>query len=309
MSRILNQKTRMIDTIVTLEGRRQIAQGKLKVEFVSFTDADTFYQADALSGSADVSQRLLFEACSLPQDQVTFEADDSGKLMPFRGSSLSLLDGKIISGSSTNVFIVTGSVFSSLSDTLLLSSIENFKKNYPISDADQFFDDEREFTTNVNAIEFAVTDAIPFADRRISSANVDKIETLFQDKRLSNVDNFLYLPPINVGQPDGSRLPLGNFPSLGQRMTPMTWDDIKSSLKNKESKTIEFTQTSLKSNVVCQMFELKQDALLKLDVIDFGDVQTDDVSAPVKRVFFVGKVFIDSFGAQTFVNMFVLIFE
>jgi hypothetical protein len=309
MSRILNQKTRMIDTIVTLEGRRQMAQGKLKVEFVSFTDADTFYQADALSGSADVSQRVLFEACSLPQDQITFEADDAGKLMPYRGSSLGLLDGKIISGSTSQLTIVTGSVFASLSDTLLLSSIENFNKNCLISDADQFFDDEREFSTNVDLLEFTVTNTVPFADRRLHETNVDKIESLFQDKRLSNVDNFLYLPPVNVTRFDGTKNPLGNFPSLGQRMTPISWDDIKASLMNKETKTIEFTQTSLKSNVVCQMFEAKQDLLSKLDVIDFGDVQTDDASAPVKRIFFAGKVFIDSFGAQTFVNMFVLIFE
>jgi hypothetical protein len=71
---ILDSKSRILDTILTLEGRRQIADGKLKVEWVSLSDSFTFYESDLVSGSTDATQRLFFEASHSPQDQITFEA-------------------------------------------------------------------------------------------------------------------------------------------------------------------------------------------------------------------------------------------
>ena len=45
MAGILNSKTRILDTILTLEGRRQLADGDFQVKYVSFTDGSSFYQA------------------------------------------------------------------------------------------------------------------------------------------------------------------------------------------------------------------------------------------------------------------------
>lgn len=302
---ILDNKTRIMDTIITQEGRRQLATGKMRIEFVSFSDAETFYQGDAASGSTDASARIYLEACELPQDQITFEADDSGKLMPYRGSSLGVRDGKVLSGSSdAYLSVVTGSAFASLAGSLLASSIDNFQKLRAIGTDDMVFDDDTEFTTNTNVINFSITDSSPFRKRDVSQARVEHIESLFQDKRLSHLPNFRYMPPVNV-----SGAPLGNYPVIGQRQTSMTYEQLKASLVGKEERSIEFSSTSIRSNIVSQMFELKQDSLTKLDVIDYGVVTTDDASFPEKHVFFVGKVFIDSLGAQTFVNLFVLIYE
>jgi hypothetical protein len=57
------------------------------------------------------------------------------------------------------------------------------------------------------------------------------------------------------------------------------------------------------------MFEISNGKMVKLDVIDFGEFTTSDPDHPVKQVFFVGKVFIDSTGNGTFANQFVLIFD
>ena len=308
---ILDNKKRMLDTIITQEGRRQLAFGAMKIEFVSFTDADTFYEADALSGSSDASERLFFEAVDLPQDQITFEADDSGRLTPFRGSNLGVIDGKVLSGSTDAYLqVITGSAFASLAGKLLSSSIDSFTKLYAIRTDDVFFDEEREFETNTNELTFVINDKVPFGRRDAKQANIDKIESLFQDKRLSHVVNFMYLPPVNKPATQGSpATPLGEFPVLGQRQTPLTYNQLRSETSTREQKIIEFSRTTLKSNVICQFFEVKQDQLLKFDVIDFGEHATDDPDYPLKRVFFVGKVFIDSFGAQTFVNVFTLVFE
>lgn len=311
MSGLLDNKSRVMDTIITLEGRRQMAQGKLRIEFVSFTDGETFYEGDVASGSSEPSERLLFEAASLPSDQITFEADDSGRLVAYRGTSLGVLDGKVLSGSSDSYLsVVTGSEFTSTAETLLASSIDNFKKLRAIATDDAVFDDEREFVTNVDSIEFNIGDEVPFGPNDVQRASVDDIENLMQDKRLSHVLNFKYLPPIN--RPDAANVagsPLGDFPRIGQRLNELTYDELIASLEKKEERVVEFVQTSKASNVICQVFELQHDRLLKLDAIDFGDVVTDDAEFPEKRVFFVGKVFIDGWGAQTFVNVFTIIYE
>ena len=131
MSGILDNKTRIMDTIVTLEGRRQMADGKLRIEYVSFTDSTTFYDPDVVSGSSDVTTRLYFEQCHLPQDQITFEADDSGKLKPFKNVQgiATAPSGKIYTNysSSINFDYLTGSQFASTAGSLLNSSINNFK--------------------------------------------------------------------------------------------------------------------------------------------------------------------------------------
>ena len=65
MAGILDKKTRVMDVIVTREGRRQMADGDLRATFASFTDKHTFYEKDIVSGSTDPTKRIYFEACSL----------------------------------------------------------------------------------------------------------------------------------------------------------------------------------------------------------------------------------------------------
>ncbi len=163
---------------------------------------------------------------------------------------------------------------------------------------------------NVNSLIFNITPTVPFKKSEVRSINIEQIESLFQDKRLSHLPNFKYLPPVNTPTlPGGTPTSLGAFPVIGQRKTALTFDDIALDLKVKEHAVINFNPTSLQNNLVCQMFEVKQDLLQKLEVIDFGDIVTNDNLYPDKHVFFVGKVFIDNYGAQTFVNMFTLVFE
>jgi hypothetical protein len=82
MSGILDPKSRIMDVLLTEEGRRQLANGSIRIEYASFSDSSTFYEMDILSGSSDPSNRLFFECSSSPYDQITFETDDGGLLNP-----------------------------------------------------------------------------------------------------------------------------------------------------------------------------------------------------------------------------------
>ena len=198
MSGILDNRTRIMDTIVTLEGRRQMADGKLRIEYVSFTDGATFYDPDVISGSADPTTRLYFEQCHLPQDQITFEADDSGRLKPFKNSVVPEVatSGKIYeSQSGTGFDYLSGSAFVSTAGKLLGSSLKNFKNLQSLSTKDYIFEDEG-FSVTPSEISFKISNHLPI-NLNHYTRNTTELDSLFDDKNLSRQKNFKYLPPIN----------------------------------------------------------------------------------------------------------------
>lgn len=316
MAGILDSKTRIFDTILTTEGRKQIAQGRLIAEFYSFTDAGTFYNQDTIvSGANDETYRIQLEATNLPQDTITLEADDSGRLtgFPISGSQRFVIrGGQILSSSSENeTKPVTGSQYASLSEALLNSSIDNFKKLYILRSPDPIDLQERQFLVGPKEASFIITKDRPFSTASISTANLNNVEGFFQDKRLSHIPNYQFLPPVNkprLGVTEAE--PLGEFVNLNQEPV-LTFEDVVTEISGFESQgyaqTFLFTETSRQSNIVGQFFESSENEMSKLDVIDFGSFTTTE--GDTKHVFFVGKVYNDDMGVDTFVNMFTLIFE
>lgn len=88
MAGILDKKSRVLDAVLTPEGRRQLADGMLNVVYATFTDGEVFYSVDSTYGHEDPTNRLYIESCGLPQDQVIFEANDEGKLSPLRKQNI-----------------------------------------------------------------------------------------------------------------------------------------------------------------------------------------------------------------------------
>lgn len=330
MSGLLDSKERIMDTIVTLEGRRQIADGKLKIEYVSFTDGATFYSLDAISGSADVTSRLYFEQGHLPQDQITFEADDSGKLKPFKNSQgIQVLGGTIpvpatvtsdlFSGSQISTYnFLTGSVFSSTAESLLASSADNFKKLYVIGTKDVLFLEEENTKLSKQTITFKVTENnLLTTNEKVKDLVI--LPSIFNDKKFNKVKNFKYLPPINriydkfVNRKDPEVIEdnsIGNYPALSDFKGNYGFEELNNELSVLEDKgfkeTIYFDSTSLANKLFSQFFEITGTSLQKLDVLEFGTFKHEN---KIKQVFFVGKVFLDEYENNTFVKIFTLIFE
>jgi hypothetical protein len=331
MSGILDSKKRILDTIVTQAGRAQLASGDFQIKYVSFTDTDAFYEEDIISGSTDFTKRIYFEACELPQDNVTFEADDSGLLKPFKNSTESdIVNGQIVSwahvpgttsvltGSVREVY-ATGSAFASLSDTMLDSSVQNFSKLSIIGSHDSLFDDKEFLVSNANA-KFVMTNKTPI-DPAFSpvTLNVNNVSSLFMDPRLSHITNFKKLTPINNKsnrqQPRAKVLPFSE-----RKLTSQTHDisdprvkrlmfDLNTYKNMGQCKTISFESTSHDNNLFCQFFEQVDNRVTKLDVIDFGLINTGDRTRPMSHAFFVGKVFLDDNDCHTFIHMFTIVFD
>ena len=311
MSGILDKKTRILDTIVTPEGRRQIASGDLRIQFVSFTDDQTFYAKDVVSGSDDASTRIYFEAAGMPQDQITFESDDSGFMKEFKGSSMEMRGGKILSGAkaakpgknpSYLKSVTDEKGFFKLADSLLASTLNNFDQQNIIGTIDPFLD-HNDFELSHNEVVFKLTDDYPIPHDQLQRIAIDDVESLFQDKRLSHVDQFSYLPPTDQ---DGALL--GDYPSVSQNDI-LNLSQLEKEIVTRPGVTVNFIKSSRDNNVICQFFEIQKANMVKLDVIDFGEFITGDLTRPNKHFFFVGKVYPDGKGLYTFVNLFVLVFD
>lgn len=316
MSGILDGKKRILDTILTTEGRKQIAQGKLKAEFYSFTDAGTHYSQETIvSGGLDETYRIQLEAASWLQDTITIEADDSGRLtgFPISGSDRYIFrGGQILSSSSENERrAVTGSKYASLAESLLNSSIDNFSKQYILRSPDPLDLEGKEFMIGPTAVTYSITKNQPFSQNDISQIDVTKADSFFQDRRLSHIPNYQFLPPVNrprLGENEAR--PLGEYVNLQQEPV-YDFSDLKPELdeleRNGYMNTIYFTETSTQGNIFAQFFESSQNELSKLDVIDFGTFPVDN--GRDRHVFFVGKIYNDDNGVDTYINLFTLVFE
>jgi len=337
MSGILDNKLRILDTILTFEGRRQIALGNLKIVSASFSDATAFYSGDVANGSSDATVRIYLESCELPQDQITFEADDSGKLKPFgTESDYALSAGQlinysfspttsstIIEGSNTTISTLSGSIFASEITGILSSSLDNFNKLYTIGTRDVAFEESSGFACGPSDIEFMIHNKSPIYDPNDWVMNVNHLENLFNDPRLSRLNNFNYLPPVNKVVDESidtkdhrqlSKYMLGEYLPWGRsHMFDLTYDAIKKELSTYEKKgymkSITFDPTSNENKMIGQFFEISSKSVSKLDIIDFGKFYNSKLSHAISHIFFVGKVITNDSGVQSFIHIFTLVFE
>lgn len=353
MSGILDSKTRILDSIVTLEGRRQLSNGGIKIRYVTFSDTATFYAADIASGSADATTRLYLEACHLPQDQITFQADSSGRLLPF--STAVTADANIragqllqhgfnapdpsleITGSlppMATLSTVRGDTLHTLVNGLLTSSIDNFKKLQSIATRDSIFEDDG-FGTGTRELEFVITEDKPVPSTNGYTVDLDSLEDIFSDPRLSRLPNFKFLPPVNkiresnVDKSDATQTGpyrLGHYtPWNASHVKPIQHSDVIQEHLNYAklglAKTISFDPTSRLNNMFIQAFEVTNDTMFKLDIIDFGAwyapaVQNQALhsNAPgqpgsTTHIFFIGKLMLKpETNTHTFIHLFTLIF-
>lgn len=333
MSGILDSKTRIMDVVLTVEGRRQLAAGKFVPQFASFTDRHLFYAKDAVCGSDDASSYIYFEAGNRNQDQIVIENDDSGALVPYDGNATRVSsDGRVYSASiqtltagtetynrvnyepMTGTFgsmfeLVSGSILNSLTDQQIIRTRFAYER----------YD---EFKISTGSVTFRRNNFVPFRGTQ-PAGQVGALDPFIIDRQLSHLENFQFLVPVffddsNIQQNLGNYDPIESIEPLSysELLTSLIGTDPQSPLKEKQA--VDFAQTSLQSNIFMQIFEGSTTdsngvaMLKKLDCIDFGEFKDEnDKQRPFKRVFFVGKVYAnensDSYQAPAFVNLFTIV--
>ncbi len=301
MAGILDSKSRIMDLVITEQGRRQLASGQMKIEYATFTDLGAFY-ADGGSGVLeDPSSRIYFEAASdLPSDLITFETDDSGFLVPYRADEFAVGGKNMTISGSLRAKGETSTAASAISAAILESW-----NNLQVIGTDDPLDDEQGFTLSRKTVEFSIRQDFPFRKGDVRTAVIDDVESLDNDVRLSNLRNFRYLPPVNYSGVSAGQT-IGDFPNTNETLDSDR-RAMESRLRDLEYADISFVETSIENNFVMQMFELSEDdGVLKLDVIDYGERPSTYDTTKFVRTLFAGKILRDGFGNPTFINLFTI---
>ena len=191
MAGILDKKTRFIDYVVTQEGKRQLASGKLRAEFASVTDMHTFYD----KGDPDnFSERLYFQVMERPENVIVMEKDDSGSLIDFNFSPTGSIVGNDIFDKDATVnntlklTSVTGSKFNSTSDALMRTFLTHFKNNSMVG---TYFDNgSNDFKLSKKDLRFVISNSVPFPEMpKNETINVNDAEPFFFDSKLTHLEN------------------------------------------------------------------------------------------------------------------------
>jgi len=357
MSGILDNKSRVIDAILTFEGRQQLASGKFSVKYATFSDKNVVYEPDAEEGHVDPTSKIYLETFNAPYDEIIFTADDSGNIKPFRQhSTIDPVDAVLEQGSVTGSTswmsfangqlksrlqtFATGSLikryftettptfaqnFASLIDGVLTSSLDNFSYLRMLGTSEPIFEDQ-DFALSTGSVSFSIPNNTTTQSMK-NSTSVNTIDSLFNDKKLRNVTNFKYLPPIkkvsrnsglnkrDIGALSAANLFIGNYPPWGP-VEPLSFSEVMASGSIAESlyvssNTVFLEPTSRDNALVAQMFEISNDKVVKLDIIDYGlnHNSSQNPEMITSHVFFAGKVVVDQTGSDCFVHLFTLIFS
>ena len=308
MAGILDPKSRIMDVVLTQQGRRQIASGKMRIEYATFTDLGASYDATIDYSIEDPSGKLYLEALTdVSADMITFETDDSGYLLPFTGDLAAIsAGGNLIPGSGSSD--LTGSI-TATSEFLLQSITQSLGWNQIIGTNDPL-SETTGFQVSQPSITFNVRDGFPFDHSRgdVEYATLNTIESLQNDMRLSNLPNFKYLPPVNgAGVLAGKTL--ASYPNYHET-SDTDRIAMQSRLSQLESAEIAFLETSSENNFIMQAFEVSGlSSITKLDAIDYGYRSSLENPQKLVRTIFLGKVYTDTASDPTFVNMFTLELE
>ena len=126
MAGILDTKRRILDALITVDGRRQMANSTIDISFATFSDEGIFYDSDDGVSARDISDLLILEAASLPRDVIIPEVDDDGAF------SLSLADGnkvvngrKVVSGSFDTISVDENGVRTVVQAETVLTGVIN----------------------------------------------------------------------------------------------------------------------------------------------------------------------------------------
>jgi len=207
---------------------------------------------------------------------------------------------------------------------ILTSSLDNFLDLQTIASIDRLFEDDQ-FILSTEDLTFDLSRSSTkvLKSFKESPPTLNSIDSLFNDNKMSHLENFMYLPPIVKTSdsllPDKSKIEnlspyfLGNYPSWGDNEKKLTFSKLMEEVKSYEETQIPvyFNVTSKKNRIIGQFFEVTSNNVSKLDIVDFGNISNDmqESSPDNNRVFFVGKTFLDNRGTTCFVNMFTLIFS
>ena len=289
---ILDSKTRIIDLILTNEGKRQLVNGEMVAEYISFSDSSISYNDEDL-------EKLILESNNLPQDEITPESDVNELLRKIVTSNFKIINSKVYD---INLNPLSGSELSNYFDEVSKSSLENFKKLQIIKSYDSF-DQFENLSSNITSSYFSITkDDINQFDNTNKpnfNLNINTMPSIFLDPDASKSKNYLYLPPVDEN--NNQLFDYGFKKGTNEIINDVS---LRERLKNKKRSIFKLTGSG-KNHI--QIFQSQNDMLKKLDIIKHGEFIDEESNK--NEAYFAGKLIVDETGNSTFYRMFTILIK
>ena len=291
---ILDPKSRVIDLLLTNEGKRQLVNGQMRVDYISFSDCSTNYNDEEI-------EKIILEANNLPQDEITPESDANELIRKILTSNFKVINGNAYDIKSTPL---SGSLLSDFFDEISNSSLQNFKKLQIIKSQDSFYD-IKNLTSNILSSSIKITNSDinqnNESNKPCNSLSVDVMDSIFLDVDASKSKNYLYLPPV-----DDNNKPLYDY-GFKKGSNQILDDNILN--KRLSNKKIDFKlNSSGKTHIqIFQSEESQISKLKKLDIIKYGDLFEAGVYKGV--AYFIGRLLVDNNGNSTFYRIFTVLIK
>jgi hypothetical protein len=289
---ILDSKTRIIDLILTNEGKRQLVNGEMVTEYISFSDSSMSYNDEDL-------EKLILESNNLPQDQIIAESDVNELLRKIVTSNFKIINSKVYD---INLNPLSGSELINYFDEVSKSSLENFKKLQIIKSYDSF-DQFENLSSNITSSYFSITkDDINQFDNTNKpnfNLNINTMPSIFLDPDASKSKNYLYLPPVDEN--NNQLFDYGFKKGTNEIINDVS---LRERLKNKKRSIFKLTGSG-KNHI--QIFQSQNDMLKKLDIIKYGEFIDEESNK--NEAYFAGKLIVDETGNSTFYRMFTILIK
>ena len=312
MAGILDTKRRIMDALITVDGRRQMAANTIDLSFATFSDEGVFYDTEDGTSARDISNLPIFEVMSLPKDVIIPEVDDDGAF------SLNLADGnkivngrRVISGALDTISIDENGVRTVVKvESVVTGAINVF------SGTQGCLDTARKHFAQLNILktDSGLVDSVFKVDTNTFNLDTGEIEIaqsairpLMFDDSINHIINTRYLPP-QVTTDENKSVPLGDYPKFTTEPHNNFESFEEAELMNAlSSQEINFTASGRSNNILGQVFEINEHATNKLTVVDYGEFVAENQKK--YRVFYLGKPIRDINGTPKFCKLFTMVFE
>lgn len=292
---ILDPKSRVIDLLLTNEGKRQLVNGQMRVDYISYSDCSINYNDEDI-------EKIILEANNLPQDQITPEADANELIRKILTSNFKVINGNAYDLRSQPL---SGSITSDFFDEITNSSLQNFNKLQIIKSQDSFYD-IKNLSSNILSSSIKITGDDINQNNEVNKPNnslsVDLMDSIFLDVDASKSKNYLYLPPI-----DDNKNPLYDYGFKKGTNQILNDNLLNKRLSNKKKIDFKLNSSGKTHIQIFQSENNQTSSLKKLDIIKYGDLFENKVYKGV--AYFVGRLLVDNSGNSTFYRIFTILIK
>ena len=200
----LNKKERIVDTLLTQLGRKNLAKGSLGIKYLAFTDRGSMYLSSKNKKRNEDFIEICFESENSSNDFMFFTSDDTGRNIKYNtldytvtpnGTVYNAIENYSDTDQRFRATIITGSNvlngfsqsdsftesgFASIAGLITSSSFKKLENKKYISHKQD--PDFLKFSIDKNKINFGISDNIPIKKDDVKSIELNAAEPLFFDQ-------------------------------------------------------------------------------------------------------------------------------